>query len=396
MKEVMLSIHHGTVCVTTSDVTPAKRRYFRPSAGPRDTKARTRPTRRRQSWRPERETPPGTAPCWTTSDGWLAAVAAALDTPEGDAARRATSIKVATVLDIAAADASSADRLTGRNVATAHATVAQLLGCSARTVRRARHLIEKLGLAVTVETGRYLTREERAEARKNHGKKQIRMASRRSLIMPQKTVMRNVPLPRRGQVSINLTKSLLTKKRQKQRGSRKFSLETQRLAGRLATRMPWLAAGHIGTLCRALVILKIDPDVWTAQRIIDALERKNRASGLFSVPRGSIKQPIALFIHECRQAGVCDPAQATPPSGFTPQTPESPTEQAVRRSESREMRRQAAAADREAAAAFKADPAAQQRRAELMAEARRKIRDAARPSLSACQRQAHVLTQHLR
>lgn len=356
----------------------------------------TRPTRRRQSWRPEKATPPGTSPCWTTSDGWLAAVAAALETPEGDAARRATSIKVATVLDIAAADASTADRLTGRNVATAHATVAQLLGCSARTVQRARQLLEKLGLSVTVETGRYLTRGERAEARKTHGQKQIRMASRRSLIMPQKTVVRNVTLPRRGEYSNHLTNKLRTKKRQKRSQSEKVSLKIQKLAGHLALRLPWLAGGHIGKLCRALVTLKIDPDIWTAQRIIDALERKNWAAGLFSVPQGKIKNPIGLFIHECRRAGVCDPAQATPPAGFTPQTPESPAEQAARRSESREMRRQAAAADREAAAAFKADAAAQQRRAELMAEARRKVRDAARPSISAYQRQAHVLTQHLR
>ena len=289
------------------------RRYYRPRGElARPSSAPPIPGRRGGSWRPESTS---TAPAWSGAARWLDSLRSALEGPAGELQRRRVSIRLETVLDVAAEDARAADSRTGRHVTTAHATVAALLGCSAKTVQRARALIETLGHARTVVSGRYLTTDERTAARLAHGGDQRRMASERALTVPQP--LPNVQLPRRGAVCLDLksrsglpkhapararegqTRPGKTKTRQ-QRQIR--PLAVQLLAAGLAQRLPWLARGHVGTLCDALTALGVDRSGWTAQDVIDQLDGHNAAAGLYQPPVNAQRNPLGLFMVQAQRA----------------------------------------------------------------------------------------------
>jgi len=301
------------------------RRYYRPSVGPRDTRSPLRPTRQGRAWRPEPSPAvPATVPVWSGANAWLASLGEALKSTRGDELRSAAHVRVDTVLDVAAVDARAADSRTGRNVSTAHETVAAELGCCAKTVQRARVLIEALGYALTEAVGRYLTAEERAAAAGVHGQQQRRMASHRALTLPRP--QQDVHLPRRGQSFSSgtsrsgLPKCALTraeaaprpaaKKRVPRKCLDRPSLSVQRLAAALVQRLPWLAGTHIWALCRTLSALGIDDTGWTAQDLIDMLDHRNVDLGLYSIPGSSQRAPLALFAHQVRSAV---PADVEPP-----------------------------------------------------------------------------------
>lgn len=265
------------------------------------------------AWRPAPATPlPATVPVWSSADTWLHSLSATLHTVEGEQARAAAHVRLDTVLDVAAAEARAADSRTGRGVTTSHETVAVWVGCSVATVRRVRALMIVLGHACVVTEGRYLTTAEREAAHEAHGGRQIRMASERALIQPRSTanehlplwgqisstssVSRNVPTHARARVGAASRPSTKNQSR-----SPRPTLAVQVLAGHLAARLPWLAAGHIGHLCRTLTTLGIDADGWTAQDVIDLLDRRNAVHGLYSLPVGSQRAPLALFAHQMRE-----------------------------------------------------------------------------------------------
>jgi len=219
------------------------------------------PSRRGASWllsAPETDYADVRSP--TSPDAWIAAVTTALATPTGEAYRRRISIKRDTFLAFARAEASTANRRTGRNIATSHDTLARLVGMSKITARRARALMEALGCLVTIRTGRYLFHLERLEAAALHGGKQLRAASLRALNMPVivgfaqnehlATASRLHPsthplnsYPRRGKPH-----SEAASRPQHRRKQAKFtpgadqprSLTLQRLAARLVQGLPWL------------------------------------------------------------------------------------------------------------------------------------------------------------
>ncbi len=160
---------------------------------------------------------------------------------------------------------------------------------SAKTVQRARTLLERLGLAVTVWAGRYLTVRERAAARARHGASQLRAASTRALISPKQAValvpVENVQLPRRGHraPTTHLPKRSPTPvtARRKTASMSPVPVGVQRLAAQLAQRMPWLVRGrHIGALAQLLHRHRLDTDAgWSAERLLRVLELHNRAAG---------------------------------------------------------------------------------------------------------------------
>lgn len=283
------------------------------------------PRSRRPSWRPSHRGLPPTVPVWTSAADWLRRLAIALALPEGARLRHQWRVAAATVLDVAAVDARAADHRTGRNLATSHATVARVLGCSTKTVQRARGLIEALGYARTVVTGRYLTAEERRAAHDHHGGRQIRMASTRALTCPRvihnptPPGHENVHLPRRGHLTstspVDLwspnarerAKKAAAARRQRKEGGgpRRRApdpppLTTQRLAAKLIARLPHLGRGHSWTLCRALIALGITEDGWSVQDILDALEKRNHTLGRNALPAHLQRNPVALFIHQMR------------------------------------------------------------------------------------------------
>lgn len=293
------------------------RRYYRPSCGPRDVRSAIARSCRGRAWRPAQgPTLPASVPVWSSAAHWLETLAAALQTTEGEKLRAAAKVSADTLIDVAAADARAADSRTGRGVTTAHDTVANALGCSAKTVQRARSLLEALGFARTVVLGRYLTADERAAAHAHHGGHQRRMASERALLVPRS--LSNVHLPRGGCLSSHVPSHSDVPKRadtrtgaagrqesttaNRHRRTSRPPIGVQRLAAGLAQRLPWLARGHIGSLCHTLLALGLDDTGWTAHDVIDMLDRRNVALGLYSPASGSQRDPLALFAHQVRAA----------------------------------------------------------------------------------------------
>ncbi|MGN6413950.1 hypothetical protein [Flexivirga sp.] len=245
----------------------------------------------------------------------------ALTSSTGAGVLAAAHIRAVTVLAVARVDARSADRRTGRNLSSAHATVAAAVGRSVSTVRRARSVIAELGYAVTITRGRYLTAAERAASRAVQGAAQIRAASLRALTLPREafnTRPGREHLPRRGRPTGDLTSSIALPTRTAARGRNSTTTRhkprrrphraaaprprgVQRMAARVAARQPWLARGHIGRLCDALTRLDLDP-AWTARDLIDALDQHNRARGMYALPANSQRNPLALFITQVRSA----------------------------------------------------------------------------------------------
>lgn len=282
------------------------RRYYRPCTGPRDLRSAIARSCRGRAWRPTGGPRlPASVPVWSSAADWLTRLSAALRTTEGEEKRAAAKVSADTLIDVAAADARAADSRTGRGVTTAHDTVAKALGCSGKTVQRARLLIEALGFAKTVIVGRYLTTEERAEAYAHHGGDQRRMASERALLVPRH--VSNVHLPPWGCFNSHLpSRSDLPKRasalsgaasrqprttKSPKRSHPRPSIAVQRLAAGLAARLPWLARGHIGSLCRTLTVLGLDDTGWTTHDVIDMLDRRNVQLGLYSLTSSSQRDP---------------------------------------------------------------------------------------------------------
>ena len=295
------------------------RRYYRPCTGPRDLRSAIARSCSGRAWRPTAGPRlPATVPVWSSASHWLDALSAAVRTPEGEELRAVAKVRVDTMLDVAAVDARAADSRTGRGVTTAHETVAKALGCSAKTVQRARTLVEALGFARTVAVGRYLTTEERAEATAHHGGDQRRMASERALLVPRS--LSNVHLPCGGSISPPLpSRSELPKRADARSGAAsrqpapkkatwrcrpRPTIAVQRLAAEIAARLPWLAHDHIGSLCRTLTVLGLNDTGWGAQDLLDMLDQRNVQHGLYSLASSSQRDPLALFAHQIRAALV--------------------------------------------------------------------------------------------
>lgn len=259
-------------------------------------------------------------PAWRSAAAWFDAVMDALRTPQGEELRRAARVAGDTLLRVAYADRLAADRLTGRGVTTAHETVAVQLGMSAKTVQRARHLLEALGLAVTVVEGRYLTSAERVAARRTHGSDQVRAASTRALIMPAAAAagspspVKNVQLPSSPsgeQVTHVLERSPKRARTRAARGtaSRRPAmtkipagdspprpLAVQRLAAQLVQRMPWVNRGrHVGRVCDLVERLGLVDRGWTVQQIVDAIEDHTHSAGVRLASPDEQRDPLAYL-----------------------------------------------------------------------------------------------------
>lgn len=262
-------------------------------------------------------------PCWRSAGHWLSAVRACLKSPEGQHVLALTSITAATVLLVAQVDAQVADRRTGRGVTTAHETAAAAARVSVATVRRARSVLQQLGLSATVLPGRYMTTEEREDARRAHGHYQRRFASVRALVLPrQLAAVQNEHLPRRGENSPTAPKQMGTNARCRARRGRSAAsqgpegpirpLPLQRLAAKLAARVPWMTRGrHIGALCDVLAAEGVDPHDWTAGDLLAAIDQ-DYAQRDWIVPAGfAQRNPLGLLRTQLRRVvAETEPPQA--------------------------------------------------------------------------------------
>lgn len=326
----------------------AKRRYYCPKVRPRDARRRGPVRKTGCSWRPEAKKPlTPVTPVWWGKTRWLNALGKALESERGRAAcsniagpnsRRPQSIRPATVMDVAVIEARTADHATGRNVCTSNKTVADILGCCPRTVQRARGVINRLGFAIVVDRGRYLTRDERTAAFEIHGRRQVRCASERALIMPKPMTSENkkVRLPRSGvevskETSRFITqapasraagnqamkqgpqKSAETPSKPRRRSSQRFDLATKKLAAGLAARLQVLCQGkHIGSLCRILAHHGMNSDGWTPGDVLRLIEDRNKERGLYTLAFANQRDPLGLFAyaladaHELFDLGNCE------------------------------------------------------------------------------------------
>lgn len=261
---------------------------------------------------------------WHSGQSWFDALMDALAANAGENTRRAAKVSPGTLLMVARADWLSADADTGRGVTTAHETVAAQLGMSAKTVQRARKLLEELGFAVTVVRGRYLTRAERQAARSAHGGRQLRAASVRALTLPRPAQsVENVQLPRRGdKPPLVSVKKFLPKRASARKAATKKgmgasrdrvprSIPLQRLAHELSAAIPWLSRDqHIGNVCAMLERCGIEPKRWTARALLDTINRGNLAGGIVSLAGSDQKDPIAYLSWMIRR--TIDHTEITP------------------------------------------------------------------------------------
>ena len=263
-------------------------------------------------------------PCWNTRSQWLELLRVDLDRDDAVTVLRAHHASPVTVYRVARMDAAAADTTTGRNVRTAHATVARALTVSLDAVRRARRVLRDLGWSVETVRGRYMTTAERETATRETGSHQRRFASTRCLTIPARVrAMHPYPcgikssreLPSRHVPSSRLraagTSTPGTTKRPLTR--RNPSVGVQRIAARLVQRMPWLdrAQGHLMGLSRGLAACGVTEE-WTTQDLMNAVEADHQGLGLLSLPPDSQKNPRALLLHQIKRAitGKEPPARA--------------------------------------------------------------------------------------
>lgn len=289
--------------------------------------------RRIGSWSPADPTTSKT-PVWLSRSAWLAVVAAHAATEAGRllAQNNACQVSRKSLLAVARIDAERATGATGRNVKTSHATVARQLGCSSKTVQRARTWLLRAGLAIEAVRGRYLAAAEIKRAAHDAWGGQRRIASTRHLLIPrhlahlipqQRPSTQNVHLPRRGSVRRSLTVSKLGSKRADARkGASKISKDVkqalttmggvccsarslcvQRLAAGLVVRMSWLvpAGGHMKRLCGVLVARGVCGCGWSVRDVLEGLEARGEREQLWYQPSLSAQRSrLALFSHQLR------------------------------------------------------------------------------------------------
>lgn len=222
-------------------------------------------------------------PVWSSRDQWLLASNLAALSPAGrDYRRRLGGLSVRSFMAVMRVDALTADHLTGKNVFTSHATAARRCGLPHSTVKRARQVAEKLGLTVTTDPGRYLSKDERYEAFHATGRTYWRKASTRVLTISRRmAVALTDQLPRRGSNTSSLPK-IVKPKRSRATASKKQipPLDTRIFAANLHAEIFWLKNfGHMNNLARLLSSSGLDLERWTPRSLLRALDQTSKDLG---------------------------------------------------------------------------------------------------------------------
>ncbi|QYL20260.1 rep protein [Mycolicibacterium pallens] len=229
---------------------------------------------------------------WTSRAGWLDGLSRWAHSPAFGqlCAEARVSITTATLLSIAAVMAEHADHGTGRHVAVTRATIADKVGCDVRTVTAAWRVLRASRWAV--------------EAQRGHGSTTTPSVGRRPSVyhlVPRREARPVTPplvhdfhLPPSGGVGCSSpvgsyspsgrasapANRCCDKTRQaRPRRATVRPLATQKLAAGLVALTHGLDRDHIGAICDALTGAGIDPAVWSARAVNDALNADMRARG---------------------------------------------------------------------------------------------------------------------
>lgn len=263
-------------------------------------------------------------PVWTNRHMWLLNARRVFHSPKGTTLRRAYGgLSETAFMDVMRVDAATADSRTGRNVYTSHETVSFRCQRPVATVRRARQIAERLGLAVTVDRGRYLPRRDWFRAGRTWNPLQRRKASTRALTMSRPQVIAQYAacagsshssrrsrgighLPLRGSAPsiLPLKKTHQTR----ERAARKEktpppSLSALKLAGRLAATAPHLGRhGHLNGLARVLERhLGASLEAWTSSVLLHRIN-------LATIAPQTITNPIGWISWALGKADLTPPA----------------------------------------------------------------------------------------
>lgn len=243
------------------------------------------------------------------------------------------------------------------------------------------HVLEALGLIVTVTRGRYLTKTERREARAFHGGVQLRAASLRALTIPApaKAVVEIGDLGTPTEVSplrhVNLwspesaqARSKAASRPQRRKPRRRkpterppVALYIQKTAAELQSRLPWLRNSPSWRLNRVLEASAIDWQIWTLSDVLRLLDADAAAHGRSTTPP-LIHNPLAFITVLLRRAAALCQTTTTEPSRA----------RWAREAAERESREAERARERAEAAAVAAAPMSEETRL-LLAEARAKL-----------------------
>lgn len=258
-------------------------------------------------------------PVWPSREGWIEVLRAWAESPAFRVVCAAVGVlmSAATLIAIAVVMADLADHATGRNVAATKELIAKRVGCSSKTVGRAWRVLAAAGWAIKVREGHgspstpsignraaiwhLISRPQPApEPPLKSAPMNSAAAATDTSAHPRLhgAAVENVPLPPLGgscsqtrfeNNSPSADERAPETEKSHQPNHRRAPgrcwrttprpLAVQRLAGQLVARAHGLHRGHIGTVCDALTGADIDPHVWTAQALCEALDADMRTSG---------------------------------------------------------------------------------------------------------------------
>ncbi|MCH9732898.1 MAG: rep protein [Actinomycetia bacterium] len=305
---------------------------------------------------------------WTSRDGWLTGLGQWASSSAFAAAKASArvSITAATLLAVAAVMAEHADHGTGRHVAVTRATIADRAGCGPDTVTVAWRLLRVAGWAV--------------EAQRGHGSPATPTGGRRPSVYhlvsrrQPRPAVHNPDLPPKAGVCISSSVDKYSpsareravghpSKKQRPCRAAPRPLPVQQLAAQLVNRCHGLSGTHIGAICEAITAAGIDPQLWSARAVTDALNADMTAHGRSWPDR--IERPGAFLASRLRRIewrpegppnnGGCAASPDTTPAprrGHEPSPPETsqhrPLSTPEGRAAARELFRAAKAARRRA------------------------------------------------
>jgi len=270
------------------------------------------------------------APMWTSRASWLDGLRSWAHSPGfGQVCAEArVSITTATLLSIATVMAEHADHATGRHVAVTRATIADKVGCDVRTVTAAWRVLRASQWAVEAQRGHGSTSTPSVGRRPSV----YHLVPRREARPTPRPVVHDFHLPPSGGVSSSTpggsyspsvrasahAKTICTNTPKRRPAPRwratSRPLAIQKLAAGLVATTHGLDRAHIGTICDALIAAGIDPTVWTARAVNDALNADMRTRG-WTWP-DHIANPGAFLSSRLRRLSWAPPEEPKKAGGY--------------------------------------------------------------------------------
>ncbi len=267
---------------------------------------------------------------WTSRAGWLEGLRSWAHSPafRQVCADARVSITVATLLSIAAVMAEYADHATGRHVAVTRATIADKVGCDVRTVTAAWRLLRVSRWAVEAQRGHGSTTTPSIGRRPSV----YHLVPRRQARPTPRPVVHDFHLPPSGGISSSTpvgsyspsvrasahTNTICTNTPKTRPAPRWRTtarpLAIQKLAAGLVATTHGLDRAHIGAICDALSAAGIDPTVWTARTVNDALNADMRTRG-WTWP-DHIANPGAFLSSRLRRLSWAPPEEPNRAGGY--------------------------------------------------------------------------------